>query len=321
PYLCAFLQPGNHPPPLGTLHVLVRNDWARRLSACLPPLAHCATSVLPSLTDLANWYFNHLGLALLDLSGKKTPDVSLSPVPDTDRLSAIELLFHEAKEQTRKPALKLLVQLRDTPTCPVTGLEFRQSEHEKLGIFSQIGVGPELAHIIPFSLHSKTQAHVALEAFTDVVECVNAPENALLLQHDAHQEYANLLSWGIEAVSDSDGIVRYYSRLVRPRGLSSLTKYQMNKELLDNLICLPDPRFCNTMLAIMRVLHASGVADMLDELREVDEHSRMGGSGMGISNTFDDLLSVKLDLASMSSRSAGATSHTLDPGLMGGTPS
>lgn len=89
----------------------------------------------------------------------------------------------------------------------------------------------------------------------------------------------------------------------------------MNKELffgtnilnkhpdsLDNLICLPDPRFCNTMLAIMRVLHASGVADMLDELREVDEHSRMGGSGMGISNTFDDLLSVKLDLASMSSR-------------------
>lgn len=94
-----------------------------------------------------------------------------------------------------------------------------------------------------------------------------------------------------------------------------MTKYQMNKELffgtnilnkhpdsLDNLICLPDPRFCNTMLAIMRVLHASGVADMLDELREVDEHSRMGGSGMGISNTFDDLLSVKLDLASMSSR-------------------
>jgi hypothetical protein len=46
---------------------------------------------------------------VLDLSGLKTPDVSLSP--DTDRLSAIELLFHEAKEQTRKPALKLLVRV------------------------------------------------------------------------------------------------------------------------------------------------------------------------------------------------------------------
>jgi hypothetical protein len=56
------------------------------------------------------------------------------------------------------------------------------------------------------------------------------------------------------------------------------------------------------MLAIMRVLHTSGAVDVLDELREDDEHAREGGSGMGISNTFDDLLAVKLDLASMSSR-------------------
>lgn len=52
-----------------------------------------------------------MATVVLDLSGKKTPDVSLSPVPDTDRLGAIELLFHEAKEQTRKPALKLLVRV------------------------------------------------------------------------------------------------------------------------------------------------------------------------------------------------------------------
>ena len=52
-----------------------------------------------------------MATVVLDLSGKKTHDVSLSPVPDTDRLSAIELLFHEAKEQTRKPALKLLVRV------------------------------------------------------------------------------------------------------------------------------------------------------------------------------------------------------------------
>ena len=69
----------------------------------------------------------------------------------------------------------------------------------------------------------------------------------------------------------------------------------------SNRIGLPDPRFCNTMLAIKRVLHASGAADVLDELRADDEHSREGGSGMGISNTFDDLLAVKLlRLASMS---------------------
>jgi hypothetical protein len=55
---------------------------------------------------------------------------------------------------------------------------------------------------------------VALEAFTgntitaeDIVGFINTPENALLLQHDAHQEYDNLFAWGIEAVSGSDGIV------------------------------------------------------------------------------------------------------------------
>ena len=44
------------------------DDWALRLSACLPPLAHGATSVLPTLTDLANQYFNHVGLACMSLS-------------------------------------------------------------------------------------------------------------------------------------------------------------------------------------------------------------------------------------------------------------
>jgi hypothetical protein len=47
----------------------------------------------------------------LNLSGKKTPDVSLHPAPDTDRVHAIEILLREAKELTRKPALKLLVRV------------------------------------------------------------------------------------------------------------------------------------------------------------------------------------------------------------------
>jgi hypothetical protein len=55
---------------------------------------------------------------------------------------------------------------------------------------------------------------MALETFMgdtitaeDIVEFINTPENALLLQHDAHQEYDGLFSWGIEAVSGSDGVV------------------------------------------------------------------------------------------------------------------
>ena len=55
---------------------------------------------------------------------------------------------------------------------------------------------------------------MAIEAFTGgivtadvIIDMINAPENALLLQHDAHQEYDKQFAWGIEALSESDGTV------------------------------------------------------------------------------------------------------------------
>jgi hypothetical protein len=56
-----------------------------------------------------------------------------------------------------------------------------------------------------------------LEAFTggtikvtDIIEFINAPENALLLQHDAHQDYDKRFAWGIEAVDEADGMVAFH---------------------------------------------------------------------------------------------------------------
>jgi hypothetical protein len=48
------------------------------------------------------------------------------------------------------------------------------------------------------------------------------------------------------------------------------------------------------MLAVMRVLHASGAAEVLDQLGVDDKHSRENGSNMGTSERFDDLLVTKL---------------------------
>jgi hypothetical protein len=66
------------------------------------------------------------------------------------------------------------------------------------------------------------------------------------------------------------------------------------------LVSNPNPRFCNLMLAIMRVLHASGAAEVLDQLRETDEESREDGSNMGSSSNVDDLFMSKLTLLAMS---------------------
>lgn len=57
----------------------------------------------------------------------------------------------------------------------------------------------------------------------------------------------------------------------------------------SNRIGLPDPRFCNTMLAIMRVLHMSGAADVLDKIRDADEEMWESDSSMGISDAYDNL--------------------------------
>ena len=43
-----------------------------------------------------------------------------------------------------------------------------------------------------------------------------------------------------------------------------------------SLIDLPDPRLCNVMLAIMRVLHASSAIDVLEDLRQDVEDSSEG---------------------------------------------
>jgi hypothetical protein len=79
-----------------------------------------------------------------------------------------------------------------------------------------------------------------------------------------------------------------------------LIEDQVNKELFLGTNGLPDPRFCNTILAVMRALHTSGAADVLDELRKYDEPSRVGGSGMDISDACDNLFVVKLHDVSLS---------------------
>jgi hypothetical protein len=69
-------------------------------------------------------------------------------------------------------------------------------------------------------LPRQTYAHVAIEAFTgetldagDVVKFINSPENAILLQHDVHQDYDKRFAWGIEAVYGAEDEVGPRSRL------------------------------------------------------------------------------------------------------------
>ena len=57
---------------------------------------------------------------------------------------------------------------------------------------------------------------MALETFTgatimakEVVDFINSPDNAMLLEHNAHQEYDKQFAWGVEAITTDDGLVSY----------------------------------------------------------------------------------------------------------------
>ena len=57
---------------------------------------------------------------------------------------------------------------------------------------------------------------MVLETFTggtitakEVVDLINSPDNAMLLEHNAHQEFNKQFAWGVEAVTTDDGLVSY----------------------------------------------------------------------------------------------------------------
>ena len=100
------------------------------------------------------------------------------------------------------------------------------------------GVGSELAHILPSSIgylsqrpnaldihcNFKTETHQVIESFTGmrvdsalILCCIYLPENAFLLQYDAHQSFHQYFGWGIEAITGRDTKVRSRPSCVFPQ--------------------------------------------------------------------------------------------------------
>jgi len=145
-------------------------------------------------------------------------------------------------------------------------------------------VPPRCAHIIPFSVHSKTQTLAAIEMFTGPVlnaqiiqDNINHPSNALNLESNAHELMDKYLAWGIEAIS-SGCRWKYYYRIVRPDRVSAFTRLKDGDEISfgsgsgGDRVPLPDPRICNLHLAVSRVSYASGASEIFDQFLDDEDH-------------------------------------------------
>ncbi|KAF8313010.1 uncharacterized protein EI90DRAFT_3136974 [Cantharellus anzutake] len=149
------------------------------------------------LTELASYYLTHLIIAFRNPGGKKTPQYSILPTPNPRHIEDIASLLESATVRRSQSALRDLVFLRDRTCCPLTRYAFLGDDRV---------VVPHCAHIIPFSIHSKTYAHAAIETFTSqmlnaklVQQLINHPANAINIQTDAHDSMDQKLAWGIEA--------------------------------------------------------------------------------------------------------------------------
>jgi len=108
---------------------------------------------------------------------------------------------------------------------------------------------------------------------------INNLSNGLLLERNLHTTFGNL-EWGIEATLDEDGQTwRYYMETFeqfsfnhghRSDGIKLISSDSANGiELIFNrqtLHPLPDPNLCELHLAVCRVAHACGAAEVLDML-------------------------------------------------------
>lgn len=163
-------------------------------------------------------------------------------------------------------ALKDLAILRDGGHCPLTGYPF----------FPPGAVIPRCAHIIPFSINSKTQTHAAIEMFTGcalvlktIQDNINHPCNTLTMEINAHDAMNKHLAWGIEANS-SGSQYKYYYRVVRPDWVPPTVRLRDGEEIHfgvgigGHLLPSPDLRICNLHLAVCRVSSDCGISEIFD---------------------------------------------------------
>lgn len=82
-------------------------------------------------------------------------------------------------------------------------------------------------------------------------------------------------------------------------------KHKVDKEIKFGLglsgqaISAPNPLFCNLKLAVMRVLYASGAAEVLEDFwRDYDRVSEVPSS-LGVSQELDELFLDKLAVISV----------------------
>ncbi|KAI6117319.1 hypothetical protein EDD17DRAFT_1881031 [Pisolithus thermaeus] len=228
--------------------LILLDDWA---AIVLQGLQENAGDI-STVTQLASHYLTHLVIAFRNPGGPKTPQDTVHPTPNHRRIEEVgELLRY------------IEVMLRDGDYCLLTGLCF----------FPPTFVPARCAHIIPFSIRSKTRTFSAIETFSGfaldaeaIQNHLNHPRNVLNLESNAHDMMDKHMGWGIEAISSDD-----QDRLSATTRLKDGDEIHFGAGIGSHQIALPDPRICNIHLAVCRVSYACGASEVFDQFLDDED--------------------------------------------------
>lgn len=163
---------------------------------------------------------------------------------------------------------------RDGTRCVMTGAKF----HETLTDVNDFH--PNLAHIIPSSIHGKPDTMKCLAMFAggsasdSDLKHMNGVGNVANFQSDAHWQYDEL-RWGIEAREEGGNVKYIYRRVpycsdVGPVGIDLRDGDEIQfggGTKGERLGRGPLPLLCNIRLAMARALHMSGAAEVVMQLK------------------------------------------------------
>ncbi|KAG8685523.1 hypothetical protein FRC11_010450, partial [Ceratobasidium sp. 423] len=227
------------------------------------------------LYELSQHYLTRL-IIPMKAKGGKTPKVSDHPsrqksMLEETILNELYLNLEEAKREPRK--LKELTLRRDKYRSVISGLADYDSAMRGKVDPSDVLVGTQATHILPFSLGtSQSEQAAAWAVFSsfsgiDLADLlggndINRLGNVLTMTASEHSDFGELRGW-LEAV---EGLKHTYD-LCSVHRLHAFPKgTRVTFTTPDERLELPDPRLIAIHAACAKVVHQSGIAEHIDRI-------------------------------------------------------
>ncbi|TDL17951.1 hypothetical protein BD410DRAFT_901155 [Rickenella mellea] len=234
------------------------------------------------LRKLAARYQDGLLLPMRAMGGK-TPPISEHPSRPSAEINgkSVEYLIDAASREQNPIMMKELTLRRDNFRCVITRIA------DSLACLQKRTVAPPsttlftaLAHIIPFPLAPRTNQPAEVKKSTAIYEIlsrfrgfedfpmlpndnINRLENSLTLTQDTRTWFGRLDIW-LEAVEGAEDTYRLGRAHPYASQINAGTVIKLSTT--DPRLALPDPRLLALHAACAKVLHACGVADVVDKI-------------------------------------------------------